>query len=159
MFSFLFIVVPEKEKLDGGKGNDGIEPSRRNKMEEQHKNAQLTIQASRTVKHRIRDQALEYDDKRDNNDRKNEKFNIEPRKEIHAQHGEARTAYGNKFRDPRPYCLKRSYSSRTITLYVFEIAVVAHQKMSRHNPIHDKFQLRAIRTAPCNASNREQRTA
>ena len=78
MFSFLFIVVPEKEKLDGDKGDDGIEPSRRNKMEEQHKNAQLTIQASRTVKHRMRDQALEYDDKRDNNDRKNEKFNIEP---------------------------------------------------------------------------------
>ena len=78
MFSFLFIVVPEKEKLDGDKGGDGIEPSRRNKMQEQHKNAQLTIQASRTVKHRMRDQALEYDDKRDNNDRKNEKFNIEP---------------------------------------------------------------------------------
>jgi hypothetical protein len=47
-------------------------------MQEQHKNAQLTIQASRTVKHRMRDQALEYDDKRDNNDRKNEKFHIEP---------------------------------------------------------------------------------
>ena len=78
MFSFLFIVVPEKEKLDGDKGDDGIEPSRRNKMQEQHKNAQLTIQASRTVKHRMRYQAHKYDDKRDNNDRKNEKVNIEP---------------------------------------------------------------------------------
>ena len=139
MFSFLFIAIPQKEKLDGDKGDDGIEPSRRNKMKEQHKNAQLTIQASRTVKHKMRDKALKHDDNRDNDDRKKEATHIEPRKEIQAQHSKTWTAYGNEFRDSRPYCLKRSYSSRTITLYVFEIAVVAHQKMSRDNPILDKF--------------------
>ena len=39
MFSFLFIVVPEKEELDGDKGGDGIEPSCCNKVQEQQKNA------------------------------------------------------------------------------------------------------------------------
>ena len=157
MFSFLFIVVPEEEKLDCDKGDNGIEPSRRNKMQEQHKNAQLTIQASRTVKHIMRDHALEYDDKRDNNDRKKEATHIEPRKEIHAQHSKTWTAYGNKFRDPRPYRLKRPYSGRSVAIHVFEIAVVTHQKMSGHNPIPNKFQLLRIRTAPRSASYGEKR--
>ena len=84
MFSFLFIVVPEEEKLDGDNGDDGIEPSRRYKMQEQHKNAQLTIQASRTVKHIMRDKALKHDDNRDNDDRKKEATHIEPPLQIEA---------------------------------------------------------------------------
>ena len=157
MFSFLFIVVPEKEKLDGDKGDDGIEPSHRNKMQEQHKNAQLTIKASRTVKYIMRDKALKHDDNRDNDDRKKEATHIEPRKEIHAQHGEAWTAYGNEQRDSRTNRLKRPYSGRSVAIHVFEIAVVTHQKMSGHNPIPNKFQLLRIRTAPRSASYGEKR--
>ena len=157
MFLFFFIIVPEKEELDGDKGDDGIEPRRRNKMQEQHKNAQLTIQASRTVKHIMRDKALKHDDNRDNDDRKKEATHIEPRKEIHAQHGEARTAYGNEQRDSRTDRLKSPYSGRSVAIHVFEIAVVTHQKMSGHNPNPNNFQLLRIWTATLSASYGEKR--
>jgi len=39
MFSFLFIVVPQEEKLDGDKRGNGIDPSHGNELHEQQKNA------------------------------------------------------------------------------------------------------------------------